>query len=385
MGADQKKGVSRAPSMGDWLGFLVGGPIGALIVGLAAKIANPTINSGPSQNHLSQQLAEACRLLTVWDIPAILVLYLFAVGIHEIGHILGGLSQGMRFLLLIIGPFAWLASDSGTRFEWNTNPTFLGGAAATLPTKAGASLRRQLLMLNAGGPIASLLLASAANALATVSAPRFAAYCTFVAAASFGIFLITLLPLSIGGSMSDGMQISNAFRGGSAVIEHYALSQIFAQILRHVRPRDWDSSAIDELSRLSFEDPLRFTSGLPLLLARAMDCRHDADIARYRELLEAGVDGYPSGFRQSIHIELAVCAWLAGDTDAVRRHLEAGQGGIVEKSRRLLALAALAKLEGRDEDCERDRLLAIKALTKASDAGQRKLTEDQLAMLQSRS
>ena len=117
------------------------------------------------------------------------------------------------------------------------------------------------------------------------------------------------------------------------------------------------------------------------LLARAMDCRHDADIARYQVLLESSVDGYPSGYRQSIYIELAIGAWLARDTNAMRRHLAASKGGIVEKSRRLLAQAALAKLEGRAEDCERDSLLAIEALEKAVDAGQRKLTEDQLAIL----
>jgi hypothetical protein len=112
-----------------------------------------------------------------------------------------------------------------------------------------------------------------------------------------------------------------------------------------------------------------------------MDCGHHADIARYRTLLEGGVDGFPSGFRQSIHVELAIGAWLAGETDAVRRHVAASKGGIVEKSRRLLAQAALARLEGRHEDCERDRSLAIKALAKASDAGQMKLTKDQLDML----
>ncbi len=60
-------------------------------------------------------------------------------------------------------------------------------------------------------------------------------------------------------------------------------------------------------------------------------------------------------------------------------------GGIIKKPRRLHAQAALAKLEGRDEDCERDRLLAIEALAKASDAGQRRPTEDQLALWQGRS
>jgi len=54
---------------------------------------------------------------------------------------------------------------------------------------------------------------------------------------------------------------------------------------------------------------------------------------------------------------------------------------VVDKSRRLLAEAALAKLEGRNEDCEQHGRLAIEALEKASDAGQIKLTQDQLAML----
>ena len=164
-------------------------------------------------------------------------------------------------------------------------------------------------------------------------------------------------------------------------MERGALMQIFAQSLSGVRPRDWDPSAMEELSRIGSGDPLRRTGGELYLLARAMDRRDDADIARYRALLEASIDDYPSGFRQSIHVELALCAWLAGDTDAARRHIAASKGGIVEKSRRLLAQAALARMEGRDADCERDRLLAMKALAVASDAGQGKLTEDQLALL----
>jgi len=44
-------------------------------------------------------------------------------------------------------------------------------------------------------------------------------------------------------------------------------------------------------------------------------------------------------------------------------------------------LGQFAQLEGRHQDCERDYLLATHALNKASDAGQVKLTQDQLAML----
>ena len=376
----EKQSSSRGQGSGALKGLLVGGLIGAVIVGLAGAIG-PFIETDLSENRLVLQLAEADKVLTAWDLLALPILILIVLGTHEIGHLLGGLSQGMRFLMLIVGPFGWHASVSGVRFEWNTNPALMGGLAAALPTKVDASLRRQLLVLTAGGPLASLLLTVFAVALASLSDPRLAAYSIFVAATSFGIFLVTLIPMRAGGFMSDGMQIIDLWRGGRAVLERSAFMQIFAQSLEGVRPRDWDAAAMDELSKVDSEDPLRRTGGWLYLLARAMDCGHHADIARYRTLLEGGVDGFPSGFRQSIHVELAIGAWLAGETDAVRRHVAASKGGIVEKSRRLLAQAALASLEGRHEDCERDRSLAIKALAKASDAGQMKLTKDQLDML----
>jgi hypothetical protein len=373
--ASSKPGKSSA-----FHGLLFGGLIGAAVAGLALAIG-PFIGSELTENRLVLKIAEANEVKTPWDLLAFPFLMLIVLGVHEIGHLIGGLSQGMRFLLLIVGPFGWHASVAGPRFEWNTNVALMGGLAATLPTETGASLRRQLLVMIAGGPLASLLLAIFAVAAIAYVEPRIAAYCLIVAATSFGIFLVTLIPTRAGGFMSDGMQLIDVWRGGTAVVERSALLRIFAQSMDGVRPRDWDPEALAELSRADSEDPTRRTGGLLYSFMWAMDGRRDADIAHYRALLESSVDGYPSGFRQSVHVELAIGAWLAGDTDAVRRHLAASKGGIVEKSRRLLAQAALARLEGRDEDCERDRLLALKALPKASDAGQQKLTEDQLAML----
>jgi hypothetical protein len=368
--------------MAGWKGIFFGGVSGALIGGLLAWISYSVRDSGLSENRLILQLEKAREVLAGWDILALPALMLIVFGAHEIGHVLGGLSQGMRFLMLIVGPFGWHASSSGPKFQWNTNLTLMGGLAAMLPAKDEAS-RRSLLVLVAGGPLASLVLAICALALAAaVSDPRLAAYGTFIAATSLGIFFVTLLPVRSSGFMSDGLQMIDILRGGKSIIQRGILMQILAQSLDGVRPRDWDPSAIEELSKVECDDPLQRTGGLLYLLARAMDCRHDADIARYRTLLESCVAGYPAGFRQSISIELAISAWLAGDTEAVRLHLEASRGGIAEKSRRLLAQAALAKLEGRDEDCERDRLLALQALAKAADAGQKKLTEDQLALLQ---
>jgi hypothetical protein len=371
---------SKPEKASAFYGLLVGGLIGATLVALAVAIG-PFIGSEFADNRLVRKIAEADEAKTPWILLAFPFLMLIVLGVHEIGHLIGGLSRGMRFLLLIVGPFGWHASASGPRFEWNTNVALMGGLAATLPTEVGSSLRRQLLVMIAGGPLASLLLAIFAIAAVIYVDARIAAYCIIIAATSFGIFLVTLIPMRAGGFMSDGMQLIDVWRGGTAVVERSALMRIFAQSLDGVRPRDWDPEALAELSRADSADPTRRTGWLLYSFMWAMDGRRDADIAHYRALLESRVDGYPSGFRQSVHVELAIGAWLAGDTDAVRRHLAASEGGIVEKSRRLLAQAALARLEGRDEDCERDRLLALEALAKASDAGQQKLTEDQLAML----
>ncbi len=378
------KGESKSASWGLWAGLLVGGLIGAFLAVWIKQNLNQLAESGLARNQLVERLSKANEILTAWDVLAIPVLILIVLGTHEIGHVLSGLSQGMRFLMLIVGPFGWYTSASGVRFEWNTNLALMGGLAASLPTKEGASLRQQLLVLIAGGPAASLLLAIVAIVIASVSDPRFAAYCIFVAATSLGVFLVTLIPVRVGGFLSDGLQFIDVLKGGSAAIDRGTLLHIFAQSLGGIRPRDWDSSAVEKLANLDCDEPLLRACGLMYLLAQAMDSRHDADIAKYGRWLEDSVDAYPSGFKQSVHVELAICAWLAGDLDAIKRHLKASQGGIVEKSRRLLAQAALAKLEGREEDCERDRLLAIKLLPKASDAGQSKLTEDQLEMLQSR-
>lgn len=45
------------------------------------------------------------QALSAWDLLALPLIMLLTIAIHEGGHVLGGLRRGMRFLLLIVGPF----------------------------------------------------------------------------------------------------------------------------------------------------------------------------------------------------------------------------------------------------------------------------------------
>ena len=61
------------------------------------------------------------------------MLIVFVLAFHEAGHLAGGMSRGMRFLLFIAGPFGWIRGKDGVRFRWFFNLGTLGGVAAAMP------------------------------------------------------------------------------------------------------------------------------------------------------------------------------------------------------------------------------------------------------------
>lgn len=87
------------------------------MVAAVAWLGPLLIDSDLAENPVVQQLAKAEASLAGWDVLALPFLILIVLATHEIGHLVGGLSQGMRFLMLIVGPFSWHASVAGPRFE----------------------------------------------------------------------------------------------------------------------------------------------------------------------------------------------------------------------------------------------------------------------------
>lgn len=138
---------------------------------------------------------------------ALPVLMWFVVAVHEIGHLLGGVWNGARFVMLIIYPFQWLATQNGIRFELVTGIGHLGGLAVTAPTAIGPRIKQQLFWMCAGGPLASLVLAVLAMVPVSNLEGRIAGYCQLIAVLSFFCFLLAIIPGKVGGFMTDGMQL----------------------------------------------------------------------------------------------------------------------------------------------------------------------------------
>lgn len=364
---------SRYPSISTLLASAV---VGVLMTGVGYFLGSTGVT-----DPVVGWFVRTTETLNAWDLFVLPVLVLLVLGVHELGHLLAGLSQGMRFLLLIFGPFQWHASRSGVKFRWVTHLGLMGGIAATIPTEVGPKLSRQLIVMISGGPTASLFLGVVAIVIAMTFDSRVGAYGAIVALSSLGIFLATAIPMRAAGFMSDGMQILDVLSGKQSVVERTTLLQISAQSLAGVRPRDWDSEAIRKVAQLTSDEPLRQISAWQLLLLRSSDCGDASGIKKYGELLAANVDRFPDGFRQAIHAELAICAGLAGKLELAKNHLSNAKGGVVEPSRRFLAAAIIATLEQSSAQAIDLREKALRSLNSTMDPGVGKLTRDQILAL----
>jgi hypothetical protein len=349
--------------------FVAGGALGAGVATLAGR---------------SAWLRETLDVLGPWDLLLVPVLLLLVIAVHELGHLAGGLSRGMRFVLLIVGPLRWTRSVRGVEFDWFWSPSTFGGLAAALPDPA-RPMAPQFARLIVGGPLASLVLALAALALAWFMDGRLAAYALLVAALSAAIFLATAIPIrgGRGSFMSDGAQLLELRRGGAAVARRLDLTTLMAQSMAGTRPRDLDRATIGRLSGDAGGNPMLRVAGHLYAYNHALDQGRIGDAAGWIDAVAREFDAFPGGFRQALALEVAYFrARHQGDLAQARHWLAQGSGGVVEPGRREAAEAATALLEGDADRAAAQARAGLAALARASDAGGAAASADHLRELE---
>lgn len=321
------------------------------------------------------------KALTAWDLLALPVIIVFVLAFHEAGHLAGGMSRGMRFLLFIAGPFGWVRVKDGVRFRWFFNLGTLGGVAAAMPVP-GLPLKPQLTRLVVGGPLASLVLAAAGFAVFWFVPGRVGAYALVTAGLSLAIFVVTAVPMRSGGFMSDGMQLRQLRRQPAMVERRARLLALMGQGLAGLRPRDYDRESLTHAQAITGDEALYDVGVWLYSYFNALDAGDVAAAEGFLARVEPLFDDYPDGFRQAIAIELALFEALhRRRLDQAHAWLARARGGVVDVSRRRLAEAAVAAREGRRDDA----LAALKAaeakLGSSMDAGSTHLSADQVAGL----
>lgn len=320
-----------------------------------------------------------------WDLLALPVLALAVIAVHEFGHVVGGWSRGMRLLMFIAGPFALARTPRGLRPRFVFNLGTLGGLASMLPGDA-RPLREQMGPLIIGGPLASLLLALAAAALAAGLDGRPALYAGMTAVLSTGIFLVTATPLRAGGYESDGLQWLGLRRDPARIERRARLVSLVGQSVAGTRPRELEAGTLAAtLAETGGGDAPYDVAAWLFAASHALDHGREDEAAAWFDRVAARIAEYPDGFRQALAVELAIHeALYRGRREDAKAWLAQGRGGVVDRSRRALAEAAIAALEGDTAAARRGIAQARARVGQAMDAGGSLLWADQIARLEAR-
>jgi len=322
-----------------WLLFLLMAVAGAAFGYFGAKFA--------AQLLLPADGGRVVKLLLLAAVPFV---WLFTVGWHELGHLLGGRLAGGRFLLFIIGPFQWQRSPAGIRFSWNRRINLAGGMAACLPLDQHNLPRRFALMI-AGGPVASLVLVVFAAWVAAAFASGgqvLAQHVAMLTALLSGIiFVVTVIPGEAGGLRTDGRRLLNLLGEDATARQEAALLSLTVAGLNGTRPADY---AVTWLEAAIAANP----GSLHTLYGHFSAYLHHADRGEHRRAqrhldeVMTGEACLPPFMRNMARAEYA---WLRpatrADAAAARAWLETAGPTDLDPSARLRAEAAVLLAEGR--------------------------------------
>jgi hypothetical protein len=190
-----------------------------------------------------------------WAALIPLVAALAAGFAHEAGHLLAGWLSGFKITQIKIGPLHF-GKHANCREPYCGDVLTLGVAVLEprVTDQNDAALRRRLLSLLLGGPLASFLLAGALELSLTLTQPRFPVTFAMHVCAAFSalIAIAALLPdVNRRGSFSGGARLLMLLKNDGKA-ERW-LSNIRCQIAlnqgRH--PRDWDQVRVGRAAAVS--------------------------------------------------------------------------------------------------------------------------------------
>jgi hypothetical protein len=294
--------------------FLLGGLLGAAL-GIAGFLVSQAI-AGPVMKRTVDAMPSATwavfgQLAGAW--------FLSTLG-HEVGHLVGGMLQGFRFELLVVGPLEISRDPKTDRLTVgvNTQLELAGGVAACFP-RVGERLIARLQWMVLGGPVASVLLALIGFMVWSVNpvAP-WSAFALFTAVMALLMGIATMVPMQNGSFLSDGKRFLQLRRNDAQAHRDAAI------LLRSVRDRTGIPLADEPASSIApmlepvdgsmFELVARISAYAWLLERQAVP-----EAREHIERAAALTAGLPFNLEAAVALDLAFCrARFEGDADGAR-------------------------------------------------------------------
>jgi len=250
---------------------LVGFVVGGAAIGIAAYAATSQDGIGFDMQVLMQMSGAMWIQFLALTAGTVLV-PLLVLAVHEAGHLVGGWLRGFRFQLFAVGPLMLTRSDHGIQMQLHTHWALYGGIALALPASSGDSSPSldpsSEAWMVAGGPAMSFLLGvgalAGAWALGFTNAARLSAAGAlyYVGFSSLGVGLVTLIPATTSGFLTDGARLWRFWKGHPAAERDAAVFALTAASATR-RPRNWSPDLIAQAT--SVEDETMYDASAHLL------------------------------------------------------------------------------------------------------------------------
>jgi hypothetical protein len=211
--------------------------------------------------------------------------------------------------MYVVGPFMWSKEQTSWRFKWNTNVNTAGGMVICMPTGSD-DLNRRFSIYAAGGPVASLVLTGFSYSLflllPSVGLQLLSYFFLITALLSFLIFIVTSIPMHMGGFYTDGARILRLNRGGDKARFDILILKIITSSSGGIRPKLLSVSDLEEASALAYQ--LKEPFGVYLLSyfhQVAFDAGEIEKAEKYLLEYIEKADAIPAGIRNAVWLDAA--------------------------------------------------------------------------------
>jgi hypothetical protein len=215
------------------------------------------------------------RALLIGFLPA----FYFAVLVHELGHVVAGLSAGLELRTLMVGAFLLTREARGWKVRFTPRRILAGGLAGLVP-KSADRLTERYTRLVLGGPAASVLLL-AITVILTVIFPGSDGVRVLLFVNLF-IVISASLPYTLRSHSSDAKVILLLIRKGPAAERLTAMLYILALDTQQIEPRDWPRELVEKMN-IPTKDQAFLISAVSICYGDAMD---SGDAERIAETIE---------------------------------------------------------------------------------------------------
>jgi len=212
--------------------------------------------------------------------------FYFGVLVHELGHVVAGLSVGFELRTLAVGPLLFTKEARGWKLRFTPKRILVGGLTAMAPKSSDRLVSRYLRFI-LGGPAASLTLL-VASLILMLLIPASSAVEALVYVSLF-LVVMCCIPYTVRSQPTDGKGILLLTRKGPGAERFVAILYVLALDAQQIEPHDWPPDLVDRLS-IPSDDKSRLAASVYFSLAVALD---SGDPERIAEAVERGLSINP--------------------------------------------------------------------------------------------